>query len=81
MSWAASRSIFQALHRLHCDGQLSKQENEMNDSIMPFGAAYYPEQREATRWEHDLDMMAAAAITALRVGEFAWTRFEPSMAL
>lgn len=45
---------------------------------MPFGAAYYPEQREVNRWEHDLDMMAAAAITALRVGEFAWTRFEPS---
>lgn len=45
--------------------------------MMPFGAAYYPEHRDPSRWEYDLDMMAGAAVTALRVGEFAWTRFEP----
>ncbi len=50
----------------------------MENSMMPFGAAYYPEHRDPGRWEHDLDMMAGAAVTALRVGEFAWTRFEPS---
>ena len=50
----------------------------MSDSAMAFGAAYYPEHRDPGRWEHDLDMMAGASVTALRVGEFAWTRFEPA---
>ena len=50
----------------------------MSDSTMAFGAAYYPEHRDPGRWEHDLDMMAGASVTALRVGEFAWTRFEPA---
>jgi beta-galactosidase len=42
-----------------------------------FGAAYYPEHRDANRWDYDLDNMAAAKVNALRVGEFAWKRFEP----
>ena len=43
-----------------------------------FGAAYYPEHRDPARWEYDLDRMAAAHVNALRVGEFAWCRFEPA---
>ena len=43
-----------------------------------FGAAYYPEHRDPARWEHDLDLMAAAKVNALRVGEFAWRRLEPA---
>jgi len=43
-----------------------------------FGAAYYPEHRDPARWAFDLDRMAAAHINALRPGEFAWCRFEPS---
>ena len=46
--------------------------------MMLYGAAYYPEQRDPSRWAHDLDLMRAAGINALRVGEFAWRRFEPS---
>jgi beta-galactosidase len=42
-----------------------------------YGAAYYPEHRDRARWEYDLDNMAEAGINALRVGEFAWKRFEP----
>lgn len=45
---------------------------------MLFGAAYYPEHRDPARWGHDLDMMQRAHVNALRVGEFAWSLFEPS---
>ncbi len=45
---------------------------------MLFGAAYYPEHRDPSRWAHDLDAMAAASVNAVRVGEFAWKRFEPA---
>ena len=45
---------------------------------MYFGAAYYPEHRDPDKWELDLDTMAAAHVNCLRVGEFAWNRFEPT---
>lgn len=44
---------------------------------MIFGADYYPEHREREYWRYDLENMAKANINALRVGEFAWKRFEP----
>lgn len=46
--------------------------------IMLYGAAYYPEHRDPARWEYDLERMADASVNALRVGEFAWDRFEPA---
>ena len=46
---------------------------------MLLGAAYYPEHRERSRWEYDLDNMKEAYVNCLRVGEFAWCRFEPEM--
>jgi beta-galactosidase len=42
-----------------------------------FGAAYYPEHRNPAKWDHDLALMASAHLNCLRVGEFAWARFEP----
>lgn len=44
---------------------------------MLYGACYYPEHRELDRWEEDLQLMNKAKINALRIGEFAWKRFEP----
>ncbi len=41
------------------------------------GAAYYPEHRDPAKWEYDLQMMAEANLNSVRVGEFAWSRFEP----
>ena len=41
------------------------------------GAAWYPEQWPESRWEADLALMQAAHITFVRVGEFAWSTFEP----
>jgi beta-galactosidase len=42
------------------------------------GAAWYPEQWPESRWEEDLRLMEAAHITFARIGEFAWSRMEPS---
>ncbi len=45
---------------------------------MLFGAAYYPEHRPESCWDADLDNLAAMGANAVRLGEFAWIRFEPA---
>jgi beta-galactosidase len=42
-----------------------------------FGAAYYQEYQEAGTLERDLDLMAEANFTVIRVGESTWSRWEP----
>ena len=42
------------------------------------GTAWYPEQWPESRWEADLTLMQQAGIHMVRVGEFAWSRMEPS---
>jgi beta-galactosidase len=42
------------------------------------GAAWYPEQWPESRWDADLDLMEAAHINFVRVGEFAWSTMEPA---
>ncbi len=42
------------------------------------GTAWYPEQWTEARWDADLALMEQAGIRFVRVGEFAWSRFEPS---
>lgn len=42
------------------------------------GTAWYPEQWPEARWDADLELMQKAGITMVRVGEFAWSRMEPS---
>ncbi len=44
---------------------------------MFFGAAYYPEHWPEERWEIDARLMQAAGINGVRMGEFAWSKFEP----
>ena len=41
------------------------------------GAAYYPEYMPVDRVEQDLDLMAAANFTVIRVGESVWSTWEP----
>ena len=41
------------------------------------GTAWYPEQWPEARWPKDLALMQAAHIHVVRVGEFAWSAFEP----
>jgi beta-galactosidase len=42
------------------------------------GAAWYPEQWPEVQWDHDLQLMQAAHMNVVRVGEFAWSTMEPS---
>lgn len=41
------------------------------------GCAYYPEYWGRERYETDAQLMRAAGINIVRVGEFAWSRMEP----
>ncbi|HWC19309.1 MAG TPA: beta-galactosidase [Terriglobales bacterium] len=42
------------------------------------GTAWYPEQWPESRWDADLTLMQQAGVRMVRVGEFAWSRMEPS---
>jgi beta-galactosidase len=42
-----------------------------------FGAAYYAEYQLSDRTEEDLDLMAQAGFTVIRVGESVWSTWEP----
>ncbi|HMR50142.1 MAG TPA: beta-galactosidase [Arachnia sp.] len=42
-----------------------------------FGVAYYPEYHRSDRLITDLDLMAEAGITVIRVGESVWSTWEP----
>ncbi len=42
------------------------------------GVCYYPEHWPEERWALDARMMAEAGIRFVRIGEFAWTRLEPT---
>ncbi len=44
---------------------------------MIFGVSYYPEITPETEWAADLDRLREAGFTVVRVGEFAWSAFEP----
>ncbi|WP_263371880.1 beta-galactosidase [Granulicella cerasi] len=45
---------------------------------LSIGVAWYPEQWPESRWEDDLTLMEKAHVHWVRVGEFAWSRMEPS---
>lgn len=44
---------------------------------MRIGADYYPEHWDKSRWKTDAEMMVKANIEVIRVGEFAWSLYEP----
>lgn len=46
-------------------------------SRIGFGAAYYAEYQLSDRVEEDLDLMASANFTVIRVGESVWSTWEP----
>jgi beta-galactosidase len=45
---------------------------------MHLGTCYYPEHWPETKWADDARRMAALGISRVRIGEFAWSRIEPS---
>jgi beta-galactosidase len=48
-----------------------------NHGKFVFGADYYPEAWPESRWEKDAEMMQAAGINFVRMGEFSWVKMEP----
>lgn len=42
------------------------------------GAAYYPEHWHESHWAEDIALMKEAGFTVVRMGEFAWSSFEPA---
>jgi len=44
---------------------------------MRIGADYYPEHWQRERWEEDARLMKKAGIQVIRIGEFAWSLYEP----
>lgn len=44
---------------------------------MRLGVCYYPEHWPKQRWAVDARQMAELGISHVRLGEFAWARFEP----
>lgn len=41
------------------------------------GVCYYPEHWQESLWEEDLKRMLQVGIKTIRIGEFAWSKFEP----
>ncbi len=61
-------------------GSVSKsaaQQTQTKPAIL-LGTAWYPEQWPESRWAVDLDLMQAAHMHVVRVGEFAWSSLEPT---
>ncbi len=44
---------------------------------MHLGVCYYPEHWPEARWAKDARQMAQLGLTRVRIGEFAWSRYEP----
>lgn len=55
----------------------SKGDVSVLDGKYMFGVAYYPEQWDSSRWKLDFGKMQSIGINTVRMGEFAWSRFEP----
>ena len=45
---------------------------------MKLGVCYYPEHWPESLWEQDAAEMVAVGIEWVRIGEFAWSRYEPN---
>ena len=45
---------------------------------MRFGVCYYPEQWPRDRWAEDAASMQDLGLELVRIGEFAWSRYEPA---
>lgn len=44
---------------------------------MFYGVSYYPEHKTHDELRHDLDLLIKSGVNTVRMGEFAWCRFEP----
>lgn len=59
----------------HASGPVASSSEKRTLQI---GTSWYPEQWPESHWEADLASMRRAHIGVVRIGEFAWSRMEPS---
>ncbi|MHB8653794.1 MAG: beta-galactosidase [Terriglobia bacterium] len=69
---------FAAAASLLIPAKLKTEAAEPKAPPLLLGTAWYPEQWPESRWDADLTLMQQAGIHVVRVGEFAWSRMEPS---
>jgi beta-galactosidase len=50
----------------------------VSSGLLHLGAAYYPEHWAEEHWAEDIRLMQEAGLTVVRMGEFAWSSFEPA---
>jgi beta-galactosidase len=52
-------------------------EKQFNYGTFLYGVVYYPEQWPEKKWETDLSRIAATGMNVVRMGEGAWSSWEP----
>ncbi len=53
-------------------------KKELKAEKLELGVCYYPEHWDKSLWQSDLERMQQNGITTIRIGEFAWSIFEPN---
>ena len=53
----------------------------LNGNTIELGVCYYPEHWDTSFWKEDMLRMKSYGIGVIRVAEFAWNLFEPSVLL
>ena len=76
--WCAVCAAFLIVIALFAPTALKSQSPTPHPPAILLGTAWYPEQWPESRWDADLELMQKAGIRMVRVGEFAWSRMEPS---
>jgi len=76
--WLAVCAAFLIAIALFAPTALKSQSTAPRTPAILLGTAWYPEQWPESRWDADLALMQQAGIHMVRVGEFAWSRMEPS---
>ncbi|GAA4006132.1 beta-galactosidase [Sphingomonas humi] len=59
-------------------GQPSRQPISVAHERLWMGSAWYPEQWPESAWAEDLRLMKASGANVVRIGEYGWSRMEPS---
>ena len=76
--WCAVCATLLIVVALCAPNALRSQSTAPHPPAILLGTAWYPEQWPESRWDADLELMQKAGIHMVRVGEFAWSRMEPS---
>ena len=76
--WCAICAALLIAVALFAPNALRSQSSAPHPPAILLGTAWYPEQWPESRWDADLELMQKAGIHMVRVGEFAWSRMEPS---